>query len=370
MAVNYQNRLQKLRDRRSPFATVATEALSKSLVGRALQEKFETQAEGVATRYALGCMEALPSRYTEISFQEGERVANQLKNSLPANMPIETRIQGSLALDIHIKASSDVDLLVLAKWFLTYDPQPAAGQVSYTTLPFFSTLDGLQRLRTASYLTLCDKFPAVHVDNSKPKAITMSGGSLARKIDVVPSHWHDTASYQQNPEVEALRGVKILDNSAPTAILNLPFLHIALINRKDQATGGHAKRAIRLLKCLSRDAEVELSLSSYDIAGLVFHMDNNVLNVNQFTPLQLLNRVEVYLRSLEENSMLAINLDTPDNTRKILNEASKFRDICSLRREVGELIQAVAAECEPLTKLYPATPSIAQAALDRKRIFS
>lgn len=370
MTSNYQDRLNKLRERRNPstFTTDAITRLSAQTHGLTqFMESYEKLAEGSATKYALGCMEAVDKRYTEISFEEGNRVAKQIVNKLPPTMPVEIRFQGSLALDVHIKASSDVDLLVLSRWFVTMDVSPSGGQISYT-LNNLNPLNELRKLREHCGDLLKTSYPAVTVDTSKAKAICLTGGSLARKVDVVPSHWHDTAGYQLPPHLEALRGVRILDNSVPELLLNLPFLHIALIDHKDGETHGNAKRAIRLLKCLSRDTEQNIELTSYDIAALIYHMPEDDLKVSIWTPLQLLNRIELYLIDLERNASKALALDTPDMTRKILNDAKKFSHMSLLRSELGTLIKEVAFECNSITRIYESSPAILRRALDEKFI--
>lgn len=373
MASNYQDRLFKLRERRNPtsFATDSITKLAAASHGfTTFQESYERLTEGAATKYALGCMAAVDQRYTEISFEEGNRVGKQITAKMPSTMPVEIKFQGSLALDVHIRASSDVDILVLASWFLTADASPQNGQINYTWNNGISPLAELRKLRNQCADLLRLSYPAVNVDTSKAKAIGMTGGSLARKIDVVPSHWHDTAAYQQAPHLDALRGVQILDNSIPQCMLNLPFMHIALINHKDRETQGNAKKAIRFLKCLSRDADQKIELTSYDIAALIYHMANSDLMISAWTPLQLLNRVELYLISLEQNVTKAFNLDTPDLTRKILNEPIKFVHLTLLRAELSALIKAIAFECNSMTRLYDSSPAILRKALEEKYIFA
>ena len=56
------------------------------------------------------------------------------------------------------------------------------------------SLDVLWNLRTKVEKVLKEKFPATTVDVSGGKAVGISGGSLARPVDVVPSHWFDGAT--------------------------------------------------------------------------------------------------------------------------------------------------------------------------------
>ncbi|MEX3672226.1 hypothetical protein AB3X82_29005 [Paraburkholderia phenoliruptrix] len=347
MGTSYQDRLAKMRQRRRPSASTGTfvgkyEARADSafaMDSADVKEAYESKGNGDATRYALGAMEAVDAKYTSVSLGEGDRVAKQIKDRLPLAMPVTTRLQGSLALDIHIRASSDVDILVLAEWFLTHDT-PTAPSKSYTSIPGTTTIGELYSLRQQCELILPVAYPAATVDINKAKSITLEGGSLARKVDVVPAHWHDTSDYQTTG-YEAFRDVYIFNKEEFVRQSNRPFMHMSLINYRDGESGGGAKRAIRLLKCLIRDANRDYTLSSFDVASLIYHMTKEELTVPWYLPLQLLNRVERFLIRLETNAGLARQLETPDGTRKILNESTKEVDLGALRAELTTLIEAV-----------------------------
>jgi hypothetical protein len=343
MASNYTQKLEKLRQRRAPtnFAKSLTAGLIfDSAEARHAVESFESKGKGDATRYALGCMAEVPPEYTEISIRDGQRISDQLTKQ--TEYSVLTRLQGSVPLNIHIYASSDVDLLVIADWFVTVD-MPVVAPGTYNFRPDLSPVSELGRLRSFCERYLTGKYPAADVDVSGAKSIAVSGGSLARKVDVVPAHWVDTCDYQQTKN-QTYRDVCILNKTDGSTMSNRPFLHMALIDLKDSASDGYAKRAIRLLKCLSRDADVDIKLSSYDIAGLIYHMSNDQLKVNQYLPLQLLNRIEEYLRYLEANPFYAVSLKAPDDTRTLLDSADKVRSLSALRQELTDTIENVAAE--------------------------
>ena len=344
MASNYTQKLEKLRQRRAPTANLRkslTAGLAfDSAEARHTVESYESKGKGDATRYALGCMAEVPAEYTEISIRDGQRISDQLTKQ--TEYSVLTRLQGSVPLNIHIYTSSDVDLLVLADWFVTVD-MPVVPPSTYNFRPDLSPVSELGKLRSFCERYLTSKYPAADVDVSGAKSIAVSGGSLARKVDVVPAHWVDTSDYQRTKN-QSFRDVCILNKTDRSTMSNRPFLHMALIEIKDSASDGYAKRAIRLLKCLSRDSDVEIKLSSYDIAGLVYHMSNDLLKVNQYLPLQLLNRIEEYLRYLEANPFYATSLRAPDDTRTLLDSADKVRSLSALRQELTDVIDSVAAE--------------------------
>ena len=146
-------------------------------------------------------------------------------------------------------------------------------------------------MRTESEGSLKDAFPAVTVTTTGAKSISLEGGSLNRKVDVVPSHSrHDTASYQVSQHQKD-RGIYILDKHAGTRSYNLPFMHMHQIHSKDGPTLGGTKKVVRLLKNLKSDFDYSehIKLSSYDIAGIVWHFDDAGLAVPRSAELRLLN---------------------------------------------------------------------------------
>jgi hypothetical protein len=285
-------------------------------------------------------MEQMKPSYTETSLRDGERVSEQLKKGL--SVDVETRLQGSVPLNIHIYASSDVDLLVLDRSFITYET-PTVSSASYVNDPSIRPVERLLNLRSQCETLLQSKYPAADVDTSGAKSIAVSGGSLARKVDVVPSHWDDNLDYQRTG-LEYNRGVKILDKVNRCTLGNLPFLHMERINRKDGQVTGNAKRAIRLLKCLSRDSSHSIDLSSYDLAGLIYNMQDADLQVPWFQPLQLLTNVEQFLETLLAHQWYAKSLDTPDKTRKVLDKDEKFDSLAYLRSDLEDLIVGIGEE--------------------------
>ncbi|NIF70515.1 hypothetical protein F3J16_10010 [Burkholderia sp. Ap-962] len=345
MNVDYSKKLEKLRSRRAAPSTftkggVTFDSVTAASSLKPALESFEGKGQGDATRYALGCIAEVPPEYTAISLRDGERIASQLKSQNVKD--VETKLQGSVPLNIHIYTSSDVDLLVLAKWFVTLE-SPVQTPGSYTYLDITPSKE-LAALRTFCEAHLATRYPAADVNTSGAKSIAVSGGSLARKVDVVPAHWVDTVEYQRT-KIEKFRDVQIYDKSNKVAIRNSPFLHMAMVENKDFQVDGYAKKAIRLLKCLARDADSDIAISSYDIASLIFHMEDSELRLpNVFFPLQLLNRVEFYLRWLEDNPYNASSLVTPDGSRKILDKPEKMVALKQLREELTQAIENIGAE--------------------------
>jgi hypothetical protein len=359
-------RLQQLKARRSGTDRIALlnstdglDVLAKSIYG----ESYTRRATGQKhTQYALGAMQPVDADYTRISLAEAERVGKQLDAGLRARgRDIGFRLQGSVPCDIHIRGVSDVDLLVLDEAFITYDATGARARAGQFNSPIaYTPLSALQSLRSGAESILKDKFPQAKVDTSGAKAIKLSGGSLRRPVEVVPSHWHDTSDYQATWR-EADRGVKILDKSIPESVLNMPFRHIERIDQRDAQARTGLKKAIRLLKNVKADAIEEgakIPLPSFDIASAMWHADLGALAAGSVYELAIVAEAVRHLDYLARNTAHAKTLLVPDGSRAIFNTAEKLEALIQLSLEMDDLAVQIGREQDRL--LHHVQPSLRQ----------
>ena len=349
--MSYQAKLKSLRSRRSIPGDLKKQYVFDSALEESLDEKVYSTNETDSVKYSILSMQPVPKRYTEISFEEGDRVANSLINDLTiAGIRAEHDFQGSVPLDIHIKGVSDVDVLVFHD-YLTYEA-PVLAHKSYTPASDGkSMLERMRELRLYSESILTRKFPAVDVDTSKAKAINMQGGSLRREVDIVPAHWRDTRDYQSSGKKED-REVFIYDKAGSSTISNWPFKHMSRINIRDSLYRGNLKKISRLLKNIKADSEGVSSkrmrsLSSYDIASLVYQMGED-LSCPAYYDLGLLAKVSDYLlRVCANNFTLGESLITPDGSRRILNSDEKQLAALELTLVVNKLYKDVLSSIAP-----------------------
>lgn len=195
-------------------------------------------------------------------------------------------------------------------------------------------------MRADAVAVLKSKFPEVEIDSSPGKAITLKGGSLARKIDVVVGNWWDTELWKEHKS-KVVRGIRIVDTKGPSLIKNKPFLHNYRINERDKKTGG-LRKVIRLLKTLKYDADSPLAMSSYDIASLAWNMEDGALSVapNQYLELAKNARDEIRRFIVDENARSALLV--PNGTRKVFGSgAATVASLEELHREAVDLIQRI-----------------------------
>lgn len=348
MARDINSRLDKLRLRRKGVDRLGRlnessrkEVLSKSVVA----EKWQTRAPAHAyTRYALGAMQEVGPEYTRISIETAERVGNQIAKGIDT---LEFRIQGSVPLNIHIRGVSDVDLLTLETSFLIFHSSgPLASAYSTTAR---TSLGVLGDLRSSIEKILPASFPKAEVDTSGGKAIAISGGSLARPVDVVPCHWYDTIAYQQSRQLHD-RGVVILDRKVPKTIENFPFKHIKLIEDRCNSCLGGLRKAVRLCKNVKADAVEEgtkINFSSFDIAATMYHADQTALKIGYLYELRILAEVQRHLDYLYHNPEAAKKLRVPDGSRVIFDTQEKYEGMKALSLEIDDLVKNVAKEQRP-----------------------
>lgn len=204
----------------------------------------------------------------------------------------------------------------------------------------------LLALRTEAEKILKSAFPAATIDTSGGKAIKIFGGSLARPVDVVPSHWHDTVAYQASRQKHD-RGVTILDKKKYETIDNLPFLHIKRVSDQCAWTSGSLRKSIRLCKNVKADAETEgtkITLPSFDIAATMYHADMNALRDGAVYELQILAETQRHLDYLYQNSAYAKLLRVPDDSRIVFDTDEKYEGLKKLSHEIDDLFDQVAKE--------------------------
>lgn len=362
MSKDVSRRLSDLKSRRSGdhYTRDGFYATAKSL-----PEKFESRSSGQWAKYALGIMQEVDPSYTAISINEGERVKNQITKGVSTNVNFE--YQGSVPLNVHIRGVSDIDILVLLASYVTIDLGGSrAGSSDYYDWTGPNGNEQLAKLRSELETTLRAAFPAAEVDTSGDKAIGLSGGSLSRKVDVVPSHWHDTAMYQITKNNRD-REVKVFQKSTATTFTNRPFKHIDEVNQKDGRTRGGVKKIIRMLKNLKADSDhpSAILVNSYEIAGLVYHFETMPISVPAYNELALVAATKMQLQYLIDDKHRTMGLYTPDGVRKIIDSEEKFTSLNLLQAEVNELAKNLAIE---LTSCYWIDDAEAIRALERSYV--
>jgi hypothetical protein len=287
-----------------------------------------------SVKYTLGAMAEVDKEYTQNTLKEGDRIQGQLETLKNEGFNITFRFQGSTTNNTHIKQHSDIDLLVLQEDFMFGS---SSGGNSYQG----DWKSEQILLRQSCYEKLKNAYYTARVDNTGNFAISITGGSLKRKIDVVPACWDMTKCNTYFSD-EALKGIKVFTKDCTDSNINYPFLNNKLIEEKDKKCNGNYRKAVRLLKTLKVDSDRDIEISSYDIVALLYHIDNSFYCVgNQY--LSLIKNITNYLVRLTTDYNTFSRLDVPDGTRKI-SEKTTLDALKGITVEVGDLEKTLVQE--------------------------
>lgn len=363
--IDFEKRLKSLKDRRQGsreralFSSMNEQAANIAVLsGRDIRkaEAFETLQESAGVRYAIGAMAAVDSQSTQVSISEGNRVADSLIKSLNRQgESVESRMQGSVALDIHIKGHSDVDMLIVVTNPINYET-PAISSNWYSPATDPRPLINIARdIRNKSEAILPANFPKAEINTSNNKSIEVKGGSLQRKVDIVPAIWYHSRGYQQS-RLEHEKGIKIYHKKDHQFILNYPFIHIKNVNQKDELYSGNLKCVIRLMKNMIADMpdykkRIAKKLTSFDLAAIGYHM-NNDLQVPTYMRLGLVEKTRSHLALLSASKEYRDTLDVPDGTRKIFDAENKVEALGILAKEFEDLSFSIFKELKPFHTTY------------------
>ena len=346
---NYDQMLNSAIARRTkpaPTLQMSIQAKSAGVFNRASTEGYQASpiyeiynklgAEGSAVRYTVASMARLDPRYTEITYEQGDRVKNQLCQAFESSgIGCDFEYQGSVTNDTHIKSHSDIDLLCITRRFETLE-SPQVPTYPYGGDP----VQDLKDIRETGAKTLRSVYPAAEIDDSGSKSVSIEGGSLSRKIDIVPANWHNTNQWAAS-QAKRFRSVEVLDLKSGTRLKNSPFMHNYQIKVRDEKVSGGLRKVVRLMKSLRYDRGT-IKLSSYDLTAIGYHMPEHQLHTFPGGEIPLLCRLKAYIDFLGSNKEYCLSLDVPDGSRKIFTSGhATFDGLVDLQDEVDDLLEAV-----------------------------
>lgn len=317
-------RLDKLAARRTdPSVLTASEKF----------EVFKRIAESEPVRYAIGAMQPIDPEYTKNTYREGDRLKNQLVRAIE---PHDYEYQGSVTNDTHIKAKSDIDLLVITrKWYRLEPPQKAVDVYAG------NCATDLIELYNEAATSLASAYPKANVNSEGATAIRVEGGSLERKIDVVPAGWYHTNKYTETKD-PTYKGVVVIDRRSRELLPNTPFLHNARIAIQDSVTRQGMRKAARLMKSLKYDAEPVLDMASYDITSLAYNIPSDHVRLDNSHDLGIVDACFNYTAMLIANPIKRLLIPVPDGSRSVFRIGSDgpgatTEQLHALHKEIADL---------------------------------
>lgn len=323
--MSISNRYNRLLNRRAP---------SQDRTIQKFAEAYESVL-GEYSKYLIGAIKPVDNNYTKKLIEQGDRVENQLQTRTKDTYPtLDFRRQGSVSNNTHIKYYSDVDVLVIIDKFISLE-EPQVPKSPYNGDP----KNDLLELRQKCYNELNVAFPKVIIDNSGATALSLEGGSLICKVDVVPSNWYNTNNYA-NTGLDYYRGIMVLNKDKMERIKNAPFLFNYRINEKDIQCNGVVRMLVRLLKTLKADAEESkqsIDFSSYDICSSAYRIPNDFLKFQLNEPLDIIRNFLLWMKKIIDDNELRKTLKVVDDTRVIFDESNKLNEFIKLYNDLLEL---------------------------------
>jgi hypothetical protein len=339
--MNFEKRIENLRNRRIDSSVVMKSFATDSVV-KQITENYEKLQLPKSVKYAVGSMEEVDEYYTKNTLKEGEKVKEHLKILSDYGYSCSYRFQGSVTNNTHIKVYSDIDLLVVFEKFFFVQP-PLEPAYPYTG----NWRDELISLRQKCFEILNSVYAVATVDNSGKYSIALTGGSLSRDIDVVPSAWLETVRFRET-NLEYFKGIQVYDKANAERSTNYPFLNNILIDEKDKICFGNFRKIIRLFKTLKADSDKKIDISSYDIIAMFYYMSNQKYNVTNM-PLLLLSNAKNHLISLYQNDSYFSTLKVPDETR-LISDKVKNDQLALLILEADELEKDILSDLKNISK--------------------
>ena len=306
-----------------------------SLLNKAVLTESFSKADFTETvKYVFESMRKIDVDYTQKTYDEAKRIETQIKNGVGSDTTLSFEYQGSVPLDIHIRIHSDLDILAINEEFVSLEP-PQKAENPYQGNP----LAELRNLRSTINSKLSTAYPTATIDNSKAKAIAISGGSLQRKFDIIVCNWYKPLSNE--------KAIKIYDKEVDERIEDYTFTHMAMVNQKaGQVSNDNYRRVIRLLKNLKADADEKIYLSSFMITSIMFHMSNLDYTVDYRNSTKLLVNTSKHLSKIIDNQPYRLSLDSPNGKEKLfaVDDLKKAQEVKKLKRELDETIVLLATE--------------------------
>ena len=351
MKKNYSQRLSALQNRYNPDGRLILE----SQKGLDISKLSYFNDEDVYVRNAMAAVDA---KYTSDIKQAGENVKTHLMRTLEN---IVYAFQGSVMTDTHIKANSDIDLLVISNRFfripdlhkfpalynnstLNQEQKRKIAEV-YNCVRFEGDSDQVlldNRLKVEETLSL--KY--LTCDTTKPKCVTIFNSDLRKYVDAVIACYSDDEFSVLNLKKEAYRGIMVYEKNVGTGKTDHPFYTIDQINSKSARNFGRLKKMIRFLKNFMFDSEHDFKfLKTFDVNIICFDIDETVYQGSHY--IELLFVIQNQLQRIINNSYYRNNLKSIDGSEKVFYDengnfrSEKFNEVRILNSDLLELLNGI-----------------------------
>lgn len=330
-SINLSEALAALHGRRQPITKVP----SYEKLGSDYDPIFESVTSSVSnegTRYILGAMQPIPVWSTNYLYQQGEGFSKNIITSI--NLPLTFHFQGSVPLNVHIKSSSDLDILFIHSEKLYVPKVVSQYKYQYTDI---DSRDVILFIKNKCIELFNQRLYDYEHNDKSVKVLKC----LAVSADIVPACWYHTQEYQLSGREEE-KGVAILKEKERKILPNYPFKHIYLVKNKNIFYHDKIGKCIRLLKNIKADLPNSdvITLSSFDITSFIYYMPEYIPNVIKINDdLALANCMHNYIQYILNNKNIFSSLFVPDKSRYIFDSPHKFTSLQTLDKNLSEILR-------------------------------
>lgn len=306
MQLDYSQLLDNIKRRR----------FDEAIRDHVLSPSFSDENIPAPVRYALEAMQELDTSYAYKVFANARRIQEAVTKELrAAKINTSVRYQGALRIETHIRLYGEMDLLFIMDESATHKDVFRLGQL----LREYASKQNFQR--------------AEYGDGVRVQIVTQKP---ACRINLIPCAWFNNPQYVES-KMEIYRGIVVYNFKDKTRKKHLPFLNMARMNAKDQATMGSYKKAMRLLKSLCTDTSVQLN--AYELGGLLYKIDDTLLIRSQGEELALLPVVHQHVAQLVNDKQSFELLLAPSDKELVFgNKKGKREAVAKMLEALDQLI--------------------------------
>lgn len=351
MNPNYLQKLQAIKNRYNPEGRVTLDSL---------RDLESTKLSYIATpdEYVRNAMSSVDKKYTQDIIQAGNNVKEHLKKKLEN---VDYEFQGSVMSDTHIRANSDIDLLVITRSFY-YIPSLSSLQsllndysLNYSqknvvqsvidSAGFSGDSDSiLLRNRLTTEETLKEKY--IDCDTSKSKCVRIHNRDLRKDVEAVIACYDDDVFSIKNLREKKFRGIRVYEKYVGVGKTDHPFYTIDCINEKSSQTYGRLKKMIRFLKNFMFDSDYSYKgVKTFDINIICYNIETYKYSSLHYVGLLFV--IQEQLQKIVDDTYYRDSLKSIDGTERVFYDFSgnflldKFNDVKNLNIEVKALIDDI-----------------------------
>jgi len=294
-----------------------------------LSASFHHENLAKSVRYALESMREIDSAYAYKVYANAGRITETIEKELiDRGINAAIRYQGALRTETHIRLYGEVDMLCILDDSASHKDVFSLGQIIRDNT-------SKQNLQSTDY------GDGVRISLVTQKPVC--------KINLIPCSWINNPQFAETRN-EIYRAIAVYNFRDKTRKKHLPFLNMARITSKDNATKGNYKRLIRFFRSLCVDDSI--SLNNYEIAGLLYgYEDENWVTENE-QYLRLLPGLKSHLDSVlsdresfelllspsEKELVFGKNSEKMEAVKKLTESLSVL--ITDLKENMGENLDA------------------------------